>query len=229
MGDVHRQILVVEDQADVRLMLVAALEMEGYSVVAAADALEGLACLREQRFRLILTDYAMPGGTGAWMLHQANREDILHGAAAMIVTAQPDLKGIEGVDVIEKPLDLEAFLDQVSRIVRDGSTPAAASASATVELVLYVSGASPASLRARRALDGILGQFDRSRVQLSILDLSREPLAGEADHVVFTPTLVKRAPGPVMWVLGNLREPGMVEDLLRACGVPAAGERPRYH
>lgn len=229
MGDALCQILVVEDQADVRLMLTAALEMEGYRVVGAADAMEGLACLRAQRFRLILTDYAMPGGTGAWMLHQANREGILNGAAAIIVTAQPDLNGIEGVDVIEKPLDLEAFLEQVRRIVGNGSAREASAPSTAVELVLYISGASPASLRARRALDAILGQFDRSRVQLSIYDLSREPLAGEADHVVFTPTLVKRAPGPVMWVLGNLREPGMVEDLLHACGVPPAGDRPRYH
>ena len=46
-------------------------------------------------------------------------------------------------------------------------------------------------------------------------------MAGETDRVALTPTLVKRYPAPRMWVRGNLREPEIVGDLLRACGVDA--------
>lgn len=56
-------------------------------------------------------------------------------------------------------------------------------------------------------------------MKLSICDLGRDPLAGESDRVAFTPTLVKRHPEPRMWVLGNLREPQIVADLLHVCGV----------
>jgi hypothetical protein len=52
-----------------------------------------------------------------------------------------------------------------------------------------------------------------------VCDLVRDPFAGEADRIAFTPTLVKRYPEPRMWVLGNLREPEILADLLRVCGV----------
>ena len=88
-----------------------------------------------------------------------------------------------------------------------------------VELILYVSSSSAASLQARRNLERVLGDFDRSQIRISICDLGADPLAGVADHVAFTPPLVKKYPEPRMWVVGNLREPEIVGDLLRACGV----------
>ena len=88
-----------------------------------------------------------------------------------------------------------------------------------VELVLYVSSASPASIQARRNLERLLQQFDTSQVKFTVCDLVRDPFAGEADRIAFTPTLVKRFPEPRMWVLGNLREPEILADLLRVCGV----------
>ena len=59
------------------------------------------------------------------------------------------------------------------------------------------------------------------RILLAVCDLARDPMAGETDRVALTPTLVKRYPAPRMWVLGNLREPEIVGDLLRACGLDA--------
>jgi hypothetical protein len=90
-----------------------------------------------------------------------------------------------------------------------------------VELVLYVSSASAASIQARRNLERVLVGFDPGQIQYSICDLGQDPLAGEADRVAFTPTLVKKYPEPRMWVLGNLREADIVADILRACGVDA--------
>jgi hypothetical protein len=58
-------------------------------------------------------------------------------------------------------------------------------------------------------------------VRYTVCDLVRDPLAGEVDRIAFTPTLVKRYPEPKMWVLGNLREPQIVADVLRVCGVDA--------
>ena len=85
--------------------------------------------------------------------------------------------------------------------------------------MLYVSSASPASLQAQRNLERILERFDGSQIAFTICDLVRDPLAGEADRVAYTPTLVKRFPEPRMWVLGNLKDPEIVSDLLRISGV----------
>ena len=100
-------------------------------------------------------------------------------------------------------------------MTRDGSQ----AAGYKVELVLYVSSASPASLQARRNLEQVLSQFAAGQVRWTIRDLGREPLAGEDDRIAFTPTLVKRFPEPRMWVLGNLRETDILADMLRVCGV----------
>ena len=225
------RILVVEDQDDVRRMLVTALEIEGHQVDEAASALDGLKRLEEAGYNLILSDYAMPGGTGTWMLHEATRRGLMEGTIAVIVTAHPDVRELAGVEVISKPLDLDHFLEQVQRLLASTAAgyesgevqmpPAEGAARHRVELKLYVSSASPASIQARRNLERLLQRFEASQVKLTICDLGREPLAGEADRIAFTPTLVKQYPEPKMWVLGNLREPEILADLLRVCGVDA--------
>ena len=90
-----------------------------------------------------------------------------------------------------------------------------------VELILYVSSESSVSMQAKRNLERLLDRFDTSQVKCSVCDLVRDPLAGEDDRVAFTPTLVKRFPEPRVWVLGNLRDPDVLIDMLRVCGVDA--------
>jgi CheY-like chemotaxis protein len=225
------RILIVEDQDDVRRMLTTALSIEGHQVDEASSAAEGLKCLQQARYNLVLSDYAMPGGTGAWMLHQATEQGLLNGAVALIVTAHPDVRELENIEVITKPLDLDNFLEQVRQILAAEREAHASSPNATqtsrpnvrnrhrIELVLYVSSASPTCVQAKHNLDRILEQFDATQVRYTVCDLVREPLAGDADRIAFTPTLVKRYPEPKMWVLGNLREPQIIADLLRVCGV----------
>jgi DNA-binding NtrC family response regulator len=116
------RILVVEDQEDVRRMLIAALQMEGHVVDEAATAADGLKCLEQSRYDLVLSDYAMPGGTGTWMLHQASRQGLLHHTIAVIVTAHPGVRDLENVEVITKPLDLDRFLEQVRHILATESS-----------------------------------------------------------------------------------------------------------
>src|SRR5262245_45514529 len=141
------RILVVEDQADVRGLIVTALEIEGHEVDEASNAREGLHRLQERRYDLVLSDFAMPGGTGTWMLNEAERQGLLSDTASLIVTAHPDARELAHLDVIAKPLDLDLFLEQVRRTLRErrsGGSPAAdesgrARRSHRVELVLYVS------------------------------------------------------------------------------------------
>jgi len=220
----HARILVVEDQEDVRRLLVTALEIEGHAVDQASTAGEGLKCLQSARYNLVLSDHAMPGGTGAWMLREAARQGLLRGTTALVVTAYPEARELSGVDVIMKPLDLDNFLDRIRQMLSDAPTPDNADEPNgvrphRVELVLYISPASPASAQAQRRLERLLSEFEPNQIKYSVCDLVRDPLAGEADRVAFTPTLVKRYPSPRMWFLGNLRESEVVADMLRVCGV----------
>jgi CheY-like chemotaxis protein len=220
-------ILIVEDQEDVRRMMVTALTMEGHQVEEAANGAEGLERLKQGRYQLVLSDYAMPGYTGSWMLREATRLGLLDHTAAVIITAHPEIEPVPGVVVIPKPLDLDDFLEQLRKLLNPVADrerlPVEPARNYRVELVLYVSSAAAASRIAKRAVERVLAEFDASQVRYSVHDLVQEPDAGAADHITFTPTLVRRYPAPRVWLLGGIRDPLIVSDLLRACGVDDRG------
>ncbi|WLT30257.1 response regulator [Geothrix sp. PMB-07] len=59
------KILVVDDDPITRRLVRAALEMDGFEVILARDGKEGLAFFQAQAPDLVLTDYSMPGMSGA--------------------------------------------------------------------------------------------------------------------------------------------------------------------
>lgn len=112
-------ILLVEDDFDVREFLTLALESEGYHVEQAETAEDGLALMRGNRFELILTDYALPRKTGSTMLEEATMAGLLRATPAMMVTAHPSPKVVPGVEVIAKPIDLDYLFDRIRGMLGD--------------------------------------------------------------------------------------------------------------
>src|SRR5262249_17193202 len=88
-----------------------------------------------------------------------------------------------------------------------------------IELVLYTSAASEKCQKALRTIRDVLDQYETSQVKFTICDLSGRPSLGDADSVVFTPTLVMRGPGPRTWIVGNLDQADLLVDLLDVSGV----------
>jgi two-component system KDP operon response regulator KdpE len=58
------RILVVDDEPQIRRVMKTALTAEGYTVVDAKTALDGLEKLRQERFDLVLLDVNIPGMSG---------------------------------------------------------------------------------------------------------------------------------------------------------------------
>src|SRR5579859_4113382 len=104
-------ILLVEDKAELREMLVAALGRMGYAARPAASVNEALQALREQRFAAVLTDLKLPQGTGIDVLKAALEADpglpvIVMTAYATITDAVAAMR--EGAyDFTQKPIELE--------------------------------------------------------------------------------------------------------------------------
>lgn len=64
------QILIVDDEADVRMMCRFALEADGFCCEEATNGVEALAAARAKPFDLVLTDIDMPQMTGAELLQE---------------------------------------------------------------------------------------------------------------------------------------------------------------
>lgn len=227
-------ILLVEDDADIRDLLSTMLQLAGFETTACATAEAGLEQLREQNFDLVLTDYMLPNRTGAWLLDQAAHEGLLDATPALVVTAHPHPPDVNGYEVIPKPFDLDELVSKVRRRLdvappRRPRLPIAASplpgagdghdtdCPDPIELILYVSAHSPRSASAVENIKRALARFDSAKVRLTICDLSEDPNEGRHDAIAFTPTLVKRSPGPRTFILGHLSNPSVVLDMLEGC------------
>jgi two-component system response regulator PilR (NtrC family) len=64
------KILVVEDEAMMRNLLLKILESEGYSVALASSAHEALEKLQQEKYDLMLSDVKMPGLNGFELLEK---------------------------------------------------------------------------------------------------------------------------------------------------------------
>jgi signal transduction histidine kinase/ActR/RegA family two-component response regulator len=111
------RILVVEDDNFVRESMVESLEALGHTVAQAADGEAGLRELRRAPPDLIITDYLMPGMTGAELVQRARKE--LPRVPMIIVTGYADMKAIEQVIgddmLLRKPFQLAELAATVER------------------------------------------------------------------------------------------------------------------
>ena len=228
-------VLVVEDDNDIRDLLVTLLEIAGYAVTARSSAEDGLEALREETFDFVLTDYCLPNRTGGWLLNQAQAEGLLDATPALVVTAHPNPAGLEGFEVVQKPFDLDHLVAHVRQRL-EGTPGRRVSVSGVrrsssgrpgddgrgdcpgvVELILYVSADSPRSAKAISNIRNVLARYRSDRVSLTICDLAKTPALGADDSIAFTPTLVKRSPGPRTFILGHISNPDVLVELLEGC------------
>ena len=111
-------ILLVEDDFDVRDALIPILEYEGHRVVGAANGQEALDRLRSgAKPSLILLDLMMPGMSGTEFRAEQLRDPALASIPVVVVSADPAARskaaGMGAAGCIEKPLDIDQFLAQV--------------------------------------------------------------------------------------------------------------------
>ncbi len=112
------QILVVDDEANLRRVLSAQLTRDGYEVHTAEDGEAALAFLKEHHIDVVITDLRMPKLGGMDLLRSALRDDpslpvVILTAHGTVDTAVEALK-TGAFDYISKPFDQ----DEVRLIVR---------------------------------------------------------------------------------------------------------------
>jgi CheY-like chemotaxis protein len=117
MPHVHKPVLVVEDDADVRESLIALLELEGYTAAGAADGGEALAALRATGACIVVLDLFMPVMNGTAFLDAKRQDAALADVPVVVITADPVAASqVRGrvVDALVKPLDHDRLLATVA-------------------------------------------------------------------------------------------------------------------
>ena len=123
------KILVVDDEAPIRLLCRVNLEAEGMEVVEAPDGRIGLELARTEKPDAVLLDVMMPGPTGWVVAEELLRGEETRAIPIIFLTARADLRDrargmdVGGVDYITKPfnpLELAALVRRVIAAVERG-------------------------------------------------------------------------------------------------------------
>jgi DNA-binding response OmpR family regulator len=136
-----QHILVAEDQADIRDLLVMNLRGAGYEVIAVADGLAALASQEESSSDLLILDLMMPGLGGLEVCKALRARG--HGTPILMLTAKStELDRVLGLelgadDYLTKPFSLAELLARVKALLRRAEMHRAAqdNANASARLV----------------------------------------------------------------------------------------------
>jgi DNA-binding response OmpR family regulator len=122
-------VLVVDDEAPIRLLCRVNLEAEGMTVLEASDGDSGLATARAENPDVVLLDVMMPGRNGWEVAEELLADEGTSGIPIIFLTARAEVKdrakGIDlgGVDYVTKPfnpVELAPLVLDLVRRVEDG-------------------------------------------------------------------------------------------------------------
>jgi DNA-binding response OmpR family regulator len=104
-------VLVVDDEAPIRLLCRVNLEAEGMTVLEAADGDKGLELARAEHPDVVLLDVMMPGRSGWEVAEELLADESTRSIPIIFLTARAEIrdraKGIDlgGVDYVTKPFN----------------------------------------------------------------------------------------------------------------------------
>ena len=126
------RVLVIDDEAPIRLLCRVNLEAEGIHVLEAADGTTGLDLARDEHPDVVLLDVMMPGLDGWRVAEELLDDDRTQGIPIIFLTARAEFRDrargldIGGIDYVTKPFNplelaplVRSLLDRLDRGERD--------------------------------------------------------------------------------------------------------------
>jgi CheY-like chemotaxis protein len=125
-ADETLRVLIVDDDAAIRKMLVDVLLLEGFHAETARDGREALALLEDGRKRIVLLDLMMPIMDG-WELcrHLTERPSLRQHLRVILMSAGEKLDQARGLQVegyLAKPFDVDHLLECLNPFVTDAQS-----------------------------------------------------------------------------------------------------------
>ena len=120
-GPERGPVLVIEDDADVRRLLEAALTAAGLEVVLAADGESGLARAGEQAPSLVLPDLYLPGMDGFAVLRALKEAEATANVPVIVISGNPEVKttararvlSLGAADLVAKPFEMDKLVQEI--------------------------------------------------------------------------------------------------------------------
>lgn len=124
MNQVKKQILVVDDNQDIRALLFRMLDSEGYDVLTAINGEEALDIVKSHRLDLVLLDEMMPGKSGIDVLTEirSSKDSQIKNLAVVMITAKSLIDDIDAAlsagatSYIVKPFRSETIKQKIQNI-----------------------------------------------------------------------------------------------------------------
>jgi signal transduction histidine kinase/CheY-like chemotaxis protein len=121
-NDVASTVLVVDDDAEIRITVAQVLEDAGYRTLTAGDGMEALELLRRETQlhpSVILLDLKMPKMDARAFRHEQQRDPVLKDIAVVVFSADDDIAEVaeqmHASGYLHKPLGVKELLDAVRR------------------------------------------------------------------------------------------------------------------
>jgi two-component system alkaline phosphatase synthesis response regulator PhoP len=123
------EVLVIDDEAPIRLLCRVNLEAEGMNVLEASNGPSGLELAKSRKPDVILLDVMMPGLDGWQVAEQLLEDEATAGIPIVFLTARAEFRDrargldIGGVDYVTKPfnpLDLAPLVRELLRRLERG-------------------------------------------------------------------------------------------------------------
>ncbi len=118
-------IMVVEDERDIREMLVFSLEQAGYSTLQAGTAEKALSLLQEETIPdLLLVDWMLPGASGVEMTRKVKKNIQFKDVPVIMLTARGEeddrIKGLDAGadDYVIKPFSPRELMARIRAVLR---------------------------------------------------------------------------------------------------------------
>ncbi len=118
MNERSRRVLVVDDDADIRVNITDILNDLGYETAIAENGESALQCVRSGCFEVVLLDYKMPGMDGVTLCREIKK--LQPSIVTIMVTAYAGSDGAKRAidagarNVLRKPVDINDLLEMIA-------------------------------------------------------------------------------------------------------------------
>jgi two-component system response regulator HydG len=118
------RLLIVEDDAEIRNLMVAIFKRGTHEVDWAGDGDTAMKLLRERHYDVVLADYMLPGADGLTVLREAKKHD--PATEVIVVTAHGTMQSVAlamrlgAFDYVQKPFEVSELEVRVEKAFRAG-------------------------------------------------------------------------------------------------------------